>query len=120
MEHLSIEELLNEFYTNRNFAFYNTYFLTHPQELEELLSISLQAKKGKYCILGTWVCAHLVEINKSPFLKIQKDIVHFLQTETHQSSLRNWLKTLTFLPIPQDMEGEVVDLCIRFYPKSRQ
>tara|TARA_R110000737_G_scaffold345455_1_gene373985 strand:+ start:60072 stop:60602 length:531 start_codon:yes stop_codon:yes gene_type:complete len=114
MDKLSIEERLDEFYQERNFSFYTNFFLSHPKELEELLSISLQADKGKHCVLGTWVCAHLAEADKKPFQKIQKDILHFLQTETHQSSLRNWMKVMTFLPTPEEIEGEVIDLCISF------
>lgn len=105
---------MDEFYQERNFPFYNNFFFSHPKELEELLAISLQADKGKHCINGTWVCAHLAEVDNKPFKKIHKDILHFLQTETHQSSLRNWMKVMTFLPTPEEIEGEVIDLCIAF------
>lgn len=114
MSDLSIEEHLEQFSELRNFTFYSNYFLANQHELNELLEVSLQQKKGKYCIYGTWLCCHIAAMDTSPFQKIHSKIIQFLQTDTHQSSLRNWMKVLTFLTIPEKSEGEVIDLCVRF------
>jgi hypothetical protein len=114
MEHLSLEEILDAFYEKREFTKYVNYFLKNKQHLEELLSYSLQSDKGQYCILATWVCAHIAEADNTLFVQNYEAIFHFLKTEKHQSSLRNLMKVMTLLPTPEELEGEMIDLCISF------
>ncbi|MFA7275076.1 MAG: hypothetical protein WC044_14495 [Crocinitomicaceae bacterium] len=113
-----IHGLLDGFYTDRNFSYYVDFFLKNETELQALIEISFQTSDEKYCSHGTWVCAHIAEKDNSVFVPLQGKIMHFLQTEKLQSGLRNWMKVLTFVPLKEEYEGEMIDLCVKFIENS--
>lgn len=86
--------------------------------MTELLSISLGFHDQKFAILGSWICSHLAEKKASIFEPIQEEILHFLESTDHQSSLRNWMKVMTFLNFKEELHGRIIDLCIRFIEDS--
>lgn len=109
-----IHEILDGFYNDRNFHYYVDLFLENKPELQALIKISLQTYDEKYCNRGTWLCAHIAEKDHTVFVPIQDKIIHFLQTENLQTGLRNWMKVLTFVPLMEEYEGEMIDLCVKF------
>ncbi len=92
--------------------------LQNKQDSKDLLTVSLDSSDEKSSILGSWVCTHWVEKDKQLFQNALPQIVLFLENGTHQSSLRSFMKVLTYLEIDEAYQGRVIDLCAHFISES--
>ncbi len=114
----SIKSSLLEFYKTRDFESFKTRSLQDSQDLDDLLTVSLNYRDVKIAIIGSWICTHLIEDNREPFQKRQAEIISFLENGDHQSSLRSWMKVLTYLDVDEEFHGKVIDMCSEIIANS--
>lgn len=107
----SIKSALLEFSKTRDFESFKSDYASRTQDIDDLVGISLNFNDEKASIYGSWVCTHLVAVDPIPFQKRQAEVVNFLENGNHQSSLRSWMKVLTYLDIDEVHHGKVIDIC---------
>lgn len=107
-----------EFYKTREFESFYARSLKSSTDLEDLLQVSLNYSEEKTAIIGSWVCTHLVGKHNELFQKAHPQIINFLKNGQHQSSLRSWMKVLTYLEIDEKYHGTVIDLCVNSISNS--
>ena len=110
----SIKSNLVVFHKTRDFDVFFSENLRNNADLQDLIEISLDSSDQVCCIMGSWICTHLVEKERLVFQLEHHRIIHFIEKDTHQSSLRNWMKILSFLDIDEDLHALVIDLCCQF------
>ncbi len=113
MSQAIIRTSLLALYKTRDFMSFQSRSLKQEQDIEDLIDISLDLRENHLTIIGSWVCAHIVEENIGAFLRRQNEIVSFLEEGKHQSTLRSWMKVLTFLNVNENLHGRVIDLCTK-------
>ncbi len=109
-------QLLKE-HSSENARHIADYFLQNPEGFEKLIN-TLNSKEPLLAQRAAWAVGKIGEQRPEWFIPHFPLIVQLLESPLHDSVSRNIYRTLQELDIPEEYEGEILELTLRDLEKA--
>ena len=109
---MSVEEALINRCKEPKFTEWHRNFVTHPEQIPDLVDLALGSKKAPLPAHASWLLIHIAKADWTLLARYEQAFIdHFLQS-TNQSILRNLLVSLLEFPLSEYRESELLDALI--------
>ena len=109
---MSVEEALINRCKESKFTEWHRNFVTHPEQIPDLVDLALGSKKAPLPAHASWLLIHIAKADWNLLARYEQVFIdHFLQS-TNQSILRNILVSLLEFPLTDYRESDFLDALI--------
>jgi hypothetical protein len=109
---MTVEEALINRFKEPKFTEWNRNFVSHPEQIPDLVELALGSKKAPLPAHASWLLIHLAKADCTLLASYEHAFIDHFLVSTHQSILRNLLVTLLEFPLTDYRESEVLDALI--------
>ena len=109
---MTVEEALIHRFKEPKFTEWHLNFVSHPEQIPDLVEIALGSKKAPLPAHASWLLIHLAKADWSLLASYEHAFIDHFLVSTNQSILRNLLVTLLESPLTDYRDSEVLDALI--------
>ena len=109
---MNVEEALIARFKEPKFTEWHRNFVSHPEQIPELVDLALGSKKAPLPAHASWLLIHLAKADWTLLADYEHVFIDHFLVSTNQSILRNLLVTLLEFPLTDYRESEWLDALI--------
>lgn len=94
------------------------YFISNPDKMPELISYCMDPKDG-VDMRASWILNHIAQKKPELVLPYMPELVEYIKGDVHTGVKRHVMRIFEEADIPEDLEGELYDLCVEFIMNTK-